>query len=588
MKNDIPRKEYPRPDFVRENWINLNGIWDFMFDDNLQGEKEHWYKNKPFERHIIVPFCYQSKLSGICDTSFHEAVWYRRTFQLQDSFCKKNILLHFGAVDYSCKVWINGALVGTHNGGHTPFSFDITHALNIGENEITVLVKDSRDCDKPRGKQHWEDKPSGCWYTPTTGIWQTVWLEMVNDQYISKIHITPDIDKRNALMEVYLNKEPDSDLKLLVTVSFQFKLIREIELTLSDKITRVTLDIKEENAVDEVHHWTPETPNLYDVKLKLTQSGEEVDAVSSYFGMRKISVENGMVLLNNRPYIQKLILDQGYWPQSLLAPPSDDAIRFDIEMTLKYGYNGARKHQKIEDPRYYYWADRLGLLVWGEMPSGYQFDFEEVRTITTEWMDFIDRDYNHPCIITWVPFNESWGIRNILVDAQQQAFAKSLYYLTKALDPTRLVSTNDGWECVSPTDICGIHDYAFLPEEIEHKYHDKQDILKKDAQGRFLFALNNYYENQPILLTEYGGIAFKSDHTEEWGYFGSVKDENEFFLRFEKELSAFWKNPYFCGYCYTQLTDVQQEVNGLMTSDRKSKVNVELVRKINESCHRIR
>lgn len=359
------------------------------------------------------------------------------------------------------------------------FSFDITHALNIGENEITVLAKDSRDCDKPRGKQHWEDQISGCWYTPTTGIWQTVWLEMVNDQYISKIHITPDIDKRSALMEVYLNKEPDSGLKLLATVSFQSKLVREIELTLSDKITRVTLDIKEENAVNEVHHWTPENPNLYDIKLKLTQNGEEVDAVSSYFGMRKISVENGMVLLNNRPYIQKLILDQGYWPQSLLTPPSDDAIRFDIEMTLKYGYNGARKHQKIEDPRYYYWADRLGLLVWGEMPSGYQFDSEEVRTITAEWMDFIDRDYNHPCIITWVPFNESWGIRNILVDAQQQAFAKSLYHLTKALDPTRLISTNDGWECVSPTDICGIHDYAFSPEEIEHKYRDKQDVLKK-------------------------------------------------------------------------------------------------------------
>ena len=580
IEKSAVRNEYPRPDFERKEWLNLNGEWEFEFDDNNIGEKEKWYETGVFHKKIIVPFCYQSKMSGIDNQDFHEVLWYKKMISMPVNFSGKKVFLNFGAVDYYTKVWVNGEYAGEHKGGHVSFKLDITNLLTTGDNKIVVRAEDKYDTAQPRGKQYWKRKNDRCWYTPTSGIWQTVWLETSGNIYIDKLRMTPDIDRKNIQLEVFLN-EFIADTKLKVSVFYKGESIKELVYSIDHRVSRCTIDLREEDYIDEIHYWSPENPNLYDIQFTVTVSGSVVDNVKSYFGMRKIALKGDMILLNNRPYYQKLILDQGYWPESLLTPPSDEAIRFDIEMTKKFGFNGARKHQKIEDPRYYYWADKLGLLVWGEMPSAYDYGIEEVENLTREWKEFINRDYNHPCIVAWVPLNESWGVRNIVVDKAQQNFAAALYHLTKAMDSTRLVSSNDGWEMVEATDICAIHDYEAWGENFTKKFSDKDEILGRDAVGRMIFAEGHSYNGRPIMLTEYGGIAFKSESEENWGYFGSVEDEEAFMKRYSSITGAVRNTPYIRGYCYTQLTDVMQEVNGLMTADRRVKVDPEKIKIVN-------
>lgn len=577
---DLPRPEYPRPDFERSEWMNLNGTWEFDFDDGNIGEAEEWFMGKTFSRSVSVPFCYQSKLSGIHSNEMHEYMWYKREFELPGSFIGKKVLLNFGAVDYIAKVWINGQFAGRHRGGHVSFKMDITNYINPGKNLLVVKAEDKYECTQPRGKQYWKDKPDRCWYTPTSGIWQTVWLETARGLYIDKLRMTPDIDSKTVLTEVYFDRAP-VNAELSVTVSYKGVRKKRITTDITDRISRLTIDLKEEDYIDEIQYWKPETPNLYDISFRVAENGSVSDEVQSYFGMRKISVEGDMILLNNNPCYQKLVLDQGYWPESLITPPSDEAIKYDIEMTKKMGFTGARKHQKIEDPRYYYWADKLGLLVWGEMPSPYDFNSDEIRNVTEEMLEFLDRDYNHPCIVTWVPLNESWGVRNIYTDRNQQDFARALYYMIKSMDKTRLISTNEGWEQVD-SDICGIHDYEARSEGFNPRYQDREKLMLGSANNwRLLYAQGAKYEGQPVLITEYGGIAFESEDGENWGYNGAVKNEDSFFERYADITGAIRKTPYVRGYCYTQLTDVMQEVNGLMTADRKLKVDLERIRKIN-------
>lgn len=576
----IPRKEHPRPDFERSTWLNLNGMWDFEFDDEDKGEKERWYREKSFSKKILVPFCYQCEMSRINDKNEHEIMWYKRTFKLHGEFKKKKIILNFGAVDYYCKVWINGRLVGVHKGGYIPFKFDITNYVENDSNTLVLKVTDRFELIQPRGKQYWKRKSDRCWYTPASGVWQTVWLEAVEDCYIENIRITPDIDSGCVKIEVSINEIKDNMYVNLKAVYKSQTVNKSHTLMLHRKMV-IYLDIKEQDYVDEIHYWTPKRPNLYELEITLFQGEKSVDIVNSYFGMRKISVRGDIILLNNKPYYQKLVLDQGYWPKSLITPPSDEDIIFDIEMTKKMGFNGVRKHQKIEDPRYYYWADKLGLLVWGEMPSGYEFDTEEINNVIFEWIEFIERDYNHPCIVTWVPFNESWGVRNIFADKKQQNFVKSLYYITKALDGTRLISTNDGWEQVNDSDICGIHDYTSSGDDFISRYQHKNKLMQTAAQIRMLYSEGNSYKMQPVIITEYGGIAFETDSPEGWGYHEKVRDENGFIRRYQSLTRAIKDTEYICGYCYTQLTDVMQEVNGLMTSGRKMKVDIEKIKKIN-------
>ncbi len=590
MEQLIPRSEHPRPDFKRDTFFNLNGEWQFAFDDLDEGLTAGWQRSGfMFPLKIIVPFVYQSKLSGIGPTDeIHRLLWYRRVFSVPPDMKEQRVLLRFGAVDYRCRIYINGEMVGSHEGGYTPFCFDITDFLINGENDLCLRVEDTLDFTQPRGKQYWNRGLSGCWYTPASGIWQTVYLEAVKDNHIRYIHITPDIDRHMAAAEITLDRQPSENMALTLKVSMEGKHYRTVTTTISDKTSWVPVDLDIHGALDSVRLWSPEHPALYDVEVILTRNSEIVDHVQTYFGMRKIEVKDGRVYLNNCPIYQRLILDQGYWPDSLITPPSDDAIKKDIKLTKELGYNGTRKHQKIEDPRYYYWADKLGLLVWGEVPSAYDFTDEMQRSIMKALAEFVDRDFNHPSIIAWVPLNESWGVRQIYAHPRQQEFARMLYHMTKALDGTRLCSSNDGWEQVE-SDIFALHDYAVDRAVIDAHFGDRRAVEMHSCDLRPSCALDFVPDSrEAFMITEYGGIAFQNfgiqgqlGGMETWGYHEKVKDEEAFFQRFQNVTDAIRAIPYCQGYCYTQLTDVMQEINGVFTPEREPKVDIKRFAAIN-------
>lgn len=589
----IPRAEYPRPQFERNDWLNLNGEWEFEFDDGDEGERGQWQArgDRPFSRTIVVPYCFQSALSGIADTTVHDIVWYRRQLDIPGAFRGKRIVLHFGAVDYEAKVWVNGRLVAAHEGGHTPFRADITEALNDGgDNLLVVRARDySRDLALPRGKQYWKDRSEGIFYTRTTGIWQTVWLEPVNENHLQSVQVTPDIDRNRIDLRFhaalpYVNGGIGAEsLAVRTTVTFAGETVAEDVFSLRAETESRSIAFSNNTGSGtggaRARWWSPETPNLYEVVYTVERDGEPIDQVRSYFGMRKISIEGGKLYLNNLPYYMKLVLDQGYFPDGLLTPPTDEAIRFDVEATKAMGFNGARKHQKIEDPRYLYWCDKLGLLMWGEMANAYTYTDTYARRMTKEWIEAIERDYNHPCLVVWVPLNESWGVPNISVDKQQQTHAQAMYYLTKSLDPTRPVVSNDGWEH-AVTDLCTIHDYAWQRETLAARYATVEGAVQAEPSRRRIFAPGFRYEGQPMLVTEFGGIAFKRDGQEGWGYSGA-KDEADFVRRLADVVHPLLQSPAVKGFCYTQLTDVEQEVNGLMTYDRKPKLPFDVIRQIN-------
>lgn len=563
------RELHPRPDFVRRDWVSLDGEWEFSFGDDR------------FDRTIRVPFCYQSQKSGIGKPDHWETVWYRRSFTVDpEKHRSGRVLLKFGAVDYEAFVYVNGQFAGTHEGGQTPFAFDITDYITGPDNVLTVKVRDGSETDKPRGKQSWTGDLFGCWYTAVTGIWQSVWLEYSGEIYITKIKLTPDLDRREALCEIFISDngpvkaevEAETDS---ASMSENLWLGRQTIQCINGYgkcvIAFPDWDIRQHMII-----WSPEHPNLIDVNVTLEGIG--ADLVSTYFGMRMAGFKNNTFYLNGEVSYQRLVLDQGYWPESLLTPPDAEAIKTDILLTKAMGFNGARKHQKIEDPRYYYWADRLGLLVWGELPSCYSYTDRTVKRSVNELMEFVDRDFNHPCIITWVPVNESWGVRSIKASVQQQSFSNLLIYLLKSLDPTRTVSGNDGWEQTGHTDILAIHDYHLQPENLE-KYDSIPDIIEGKAERRAILADGEEYRGQPVMLTEYGGIAF-ADGEDGWGYYNKVRDEEEFLARLEPVTRFLLHSGKFAGYCYTQLTDVMQEVNGLLRPDRTPKVEIGQLREV--------
>lgn len=573
MEQTIPRPEFPRPDFVRNEWEILNGTWEFSFEEPV------------FDRQIQVPFCYQSSMSGIGETKDCKTVWYRRTVELkEEKLAGKRLLLKFGAVDSEAKVWVNGQYVGEHVGGYSSFEMDITPFVTSGENEIKVQATDDTNSDKPRGKQSWTGEKFGCWYTPCTGIWQSVWLEYVGKVHLKRVKYTPDVSSLSVLCEVFVSDTEDTMVELTARTQKDSIFLGSQRLLCRHGYGKAVVTLPDYDIRRNELLWTPEEPNLIDVCVKVFSgdaSGAEVceDEVETYFGMTSIEYVNGRILLNGSVFYQRLILDQGYWPESILTPPSDEAIKKDILLTKKMGFNGARKHQKIEDPRYYYWADRLGLIVWGELPSAYQFNDNAVEASARELVRFVERDYNHPCIVTWVPVNESWGVREVLDNAQQQDYCRMLTYLVRSLDPVRLVSSNDGWEQVSETDICAIHDYALFPETVQ-KYDDMEEICSGYSESRQLFAADNEYQGQPVILTEYGGIAFEKEEEEGWGYYRKVRNEEEFIQRLQPITEFLIRSGKFAGFCYTQLTDVMQEVNGLLHEDRTPKVSVEKLKEI--------
>ena len=583
-------KDYPRPQFVRNNWQNLNGIWEFSFDDDNVGEKEHWHQDFVSAMSIQVPFTYETKMSGIGDETRHDNVWYHRTIDVDSAMLQSNnYVLHFEGSDYTTKVWVNGQYVGRHSGGYARFSFDITNLVRDGENELVVKVEDSFNNYQPRGKQRWQDESFTCFYVQTTGIWKTVWSEYVPKKSLSYIKMTPDI--QNGCLDLVIDVDaPESsfngELMLETTITFQDDLINKTVTTLLSFHTCASVSLAKTNyprVKYELKLWDLNRPHLYDVSFRLLEKQSVLDEIGSYVAMREIRIEGSNILLNGLPLYQRLILDQGYWKDSHLTPPDEEALIEDIDKIKELGYNGLRKHQKTEDERFLYWCDVKGMLVWGEAPSAYRYSDFAVEAFTKEWMEIVKQNYNHPCIITWTPFNESWGIGNVKNNRKQQHFTEAIYHLTKSIDSMRPVIVNDGWEHTI-SDIITLHDYEEDGGSFRKRYENADEILRSDSYFNLrvsAFANGYEYKGQPVILSEYGGIAFNNDDSG-WGYGNKVNTREEFVKRFEDITSAIQDMPYICGYCFTQVTDVQQEINGLMDIERNFKVEPKRIKDINE------
>ncbi|RJE90339.1 glycoside hydrolase family 2 [Paenibacillus sp. 1011MAR3C5] len=577
-------KDYPRPQFVRDEWTNLNGEWAFGFDDANIGESEGWPWQFRGDKTIIVPFSYETEASGIGEQAHHRQVWYQRMIDIPEDQAGKSVMLHFQAVDYIAKIWVNGRYVGLHQGGYSAFSFDITpYVVYGGSNSVTVKAEDSMDAAQPRGKQRWTKDSFECFYVQTTGIWQSVWLEYVHPVHIEAVKMTPDIDTRKLLLEYQVQGDLASgDIRVETIISLKGNRIKHMSLVIDRPWLQLDVDLLHEmNGPWKMSYWTPATPHLYDIEFVLYKGEEKLDHVYSYFGMRKISTREGQILLNNEPIYQRLLLDQGYWPESHLTPPSEEAILQDIDAILAMGYNGVRKHMKVEDPRFLYWCDVKGLLVWSEMAATFEFNDHAIQRFTGEWMEIVRQYYNHPSIITWVPFNESWGIMNVAKDRRQQAFTESIYHLTKSFDPMRLVVSNDGWEHTI-SDILTLHDYVESGEEFRQRYSDKENIVGNRIafnNKKYAYADGYRYSGQPVILSEFGGVAFKNDAG--WGYGNQESTEESYLSRLKELHEAVKATDYIVGYCYTQITDVQQEVNGLLEENRELKVPLEAIKELN-------
>ena len=578
-------EKHPNPAFCREAILRLDGEWQFGFDKENRGLMEKWQEEDGLPEVIQVPYVYQAPLSGIGRTEACEVVWYKRRFSVPADFQEKHIFLHFGAVDYEAMVFINGRLAGTHRGGYSSFSFDITFLLRDGDNDVTVRVFDD-DYGKAqmRGKQIWDDTPFGSWYTRYTGIWQPVWLEALETLHLRDFTIEPRLDSQSIRLKAAVDGlEPGMDAGLRIQVTFQEKPIASAYIALSNPCIELSLAIHNRDFVyDGMVLWSPESPNLYEVALSVEEGGRTRDRVDTYFGMRKLEIRNGQVYLNNAPYYQRLILNQGYYPGGLITPESDARICDDIRLIKEAGYNGMRIHQKVESSRFLYWCDRLGVLVWEEMPSMYEYRESEERQILSEFLQVVERDKNHPCIFTWVLFNESWGVVGIRFDKRQQDLTRGAYYAVRAADPTRFIVSNDGWEH-TVSDLCTLHDYAAYGDEILQR-HLREEYLRPGSNPeandhKKAFVDEGGYGGQPYLMSEYGGISFSADSG--WGYNGKVDTEEAFLQRFAGQTAAIKKLPHMQGYCYTQFTDVEHEQNGLLRIDRVPKVPLDRIRAIN-------
>ena len=573
---DIPRPEFPEPQFERADWMTLNGEWQFAFDDADAGLDGHWYTGEQkFDKHITVPYCFESKLSGINDTGFHPWAWYNRQITLPAGWQGRRVLLHFGAIDYQSMVWVNGQLAGSHEGGNTPFQFDITPLLKAGANSVTVRAWDP-PTDKliPRGKQYWEPKSKSIFYTRTSGIWQSVWLEATGAAWLNSVHTQTDPLGYVKFDGIIAHAKPGDQLRVSVASSGT-----AVETVALDKVS-VSLKI----ASPEL--WSVENPKLYDVTLEVLRNGQAIDKVKSYFGFRTVEAHDGKVYLNGKATYLKFVLDQGYWPESILTPPTDAAMQYDIRMSKEMGFNGARKHQKVEDPRFLYWADKMGYLVSGEMANAQGFDERYVGRFNREWTEAVMRDINHPSIIIWAPLNESWGVPD-LRDQKQQDHLKELYTLTRTLDGSRLVIDNEGWMHTDMTDLMAIHDYTKSGTLLYDRYRDLGKIPVRIPDNAKPALIAGYpYNGSPIYLSEFGGIAFiPPGHdvpAEAWGYSGVEKTAEDALDRLDGLYRGLAKIPQIIGICYTQLTDVEQEVNGLLTFDRKPKFNVDKVKAMND------
>ena len=568
---------FPRPDFIRTDHLSLNGEWQFDFDDGdiFFNRFRSGAEIEPGLT-VKVPFPYQSEASGIASAEKHEKVIYKKIFTV-NGIQNKTALLHFGAVDRDARVYLNKKYIGCHTGGYTPFCFDVSSTLFEGENELTVFVCDEFRPDTVRGKQIFTGEPYGCFYTPVTGIWQDVYLELTGTDYITDVHFVTDFDSRAVTAEITFDKKIKG--RLCADVTKAGAEVMSLCVSVNGRSAKCLFSFEDHGIKDkEAYLWSPAHPNLFDVLFTLeTENG--TDTVDTYFGIRKVGTAGNKIYFNNSQFYLRAVLDQGYWESGIYRPADDAEFGTDVELTLALGFNCARKHQKIEDPKYYYYADRFGLLVWGELPSFFGFGDEACRDAENTLREFIERDRNHPSIIAWVPFNESWGLRGLLGDKRQADFARELYYLCRRLDPERLVSTNDGWENVTPTDIFGIHDYRSLDEKLAEYYSDTAFFENGAARtGHPYLVPGENYGGKPVLLTEFGGKRITGG--DGWGYDLPLETTEKYLADIKSDVDSLLKIPTFCGYCYTQLTDVYQEVNGLLYMNRTPKADIDRIKEI--------
>lgn len=576
-------KDYPRPQFVRNNWMNLNGKWNFKFDDANVGEKEGWFNGFETKEEINVPFAYQAPVSGIVDKTFHQVMWYSKKVK----FTKKeneNVLIHLEGSDHVTKLWCNGIFVGTHVGGYSRATFDITNAIKNDEEALIVIrIEDDKSCTKPRGKQRWLDYDYGCWYIETSGIWKTVWAEVVSETRINRVKMTP-IESTYHMFFEYEVENFKKGYSLRTVISYKDEVIADQTMALVRENHTFSIDLSNDINDFKIHWWRPEHPEFYDVEFSLIDNnGNVIDHVGSYTAFRIFKAEGNLLRLNLSPVYMRMVLEQGYWRETGLTPLNEDVLIEQIRLIQELGFNGIRMHQKIEDERFYYFCDVMGIMVWCELPSSYEFKDKAVDRIVSEWMQIVKQNYNHPSIVAWVPINESWGVNRLTSNVNEKHFTETLYHLTKTYDPMRPVMTNDGWEHTT-SDIITLHNYSQDPNELKAFYENIQNVINYStannySQCRPTFVNGHEYKGQPIMIDEFAGIGFKTNDDEGWGYGDKVSSKEAYVNRLASLVKVLRENPYICGFCVTQTTDVYHEINGLLDFDRKPKASMELMNK---------
>ena len=655
-----PSGGHPFPQLRRSHWCSLDGPWSFAYDDDETGLERDWPSCGVNERIITVPFPPESERSGIGDTGYHPVVWYSRTLAAADLVRAgrpaqgERVLLHFGAVDYRASVWIDGQLVGEHEGGHVPFVLDVTRALpEGGEDALLVVRAEDRplDAGQPRGKQDWQPEPHSIWYSRTTGIWQSVWLEAVPRTAIAELAWTPNRACDAVELAVTTTRPVPAGSRITARLTIEGHLLAEATARLPETTTAgLTIDLREQVHGQRYEKllWSPEHPRLIGAEVMLAPAKAPLtggrastiapasvpDVVASYLGLRSVGARHRRFLLNGRPYYVRAVLEQGFWPDSHLAAPDDGARRDEVALIKRLGFNAARIHQKIEDPRFLYWADRLGLLLWGEMAAPYEFTTQSITRLVAEWGAAVRRDRSHPSIATWVPINESWGVQHLADRPEQRALSRALADLTRAIDPSRPVVSNDGWEHTC-SDIISIHDYDAddLAVTLRYAEEDRLEALLAGLgpAGRSITVQGPVDREAPVMVTEFGGIRYVPDGEEAggggsaangaaqaapvsaagtagaadaadaadaegtgmgedwedeeedeettWGY-TTADGPEDFEARLRRAFGALQASPHLAGFCYTQLADTMQEANGLADAHRRPKISAKVIREI--------
>jgi len=583
---------YPRPQLLRPHWADLTGTWAFAFDDGDDGLALGWaHRPEAISGTITVPFPPESEASGVHDQGYHRILWYRRTVGADEIAAAvdapgRRLVLHLGAVDYRADVWVDGSHLARHEGGHTPFSVELP---GDGPFELVVRAEDDpHDLSQPRGKQDWEREPHVIWYPRTSGIWQPVWLESVPPQRIVRLGWQQSIARAEVALALDLAAPPAPGTRARIRLTLDGELLAEHTalLTRTDSVVRVAVDALRNGQALGDHLWSPERPTLVDAEVELTAPGHEPDRVASYLGFRDVGEADGRFLLNGLPHVVRGVLSQGYWPSSHLAAPDADALRAEVELVKELGFTTVRVHQKIEDPRFLYWADRLGLLVWEEMPSAYEFTDASASRLVREWIEVVRRDSSHPSVVAWVPLNESWGVQHIAGDERQRALSRTLYHLTKTLDETRPVISNDGWEHTR-SDLLTVHDYQNDPARLQASYATadgaRRSLTGAAPNGRQTFV-GTAEETEstgakPMILSEFGGVSVRRREPGSWGY-RLVSSNDDLERHLTALFAAVHGSEGLAGWCYTQLTDTAQETNGLTDARRVPKLPAERIRAI--------